>query len=291
MLRKFAPLAVSLLLWRAPAAAAGPPPKVRPETVKSTELNFCGDGVCSGFDECSTCPEDCGFSCQPAFCGDGICQSEESCSSCSSDCGNCPENRSVIVYGPGGAAKRYWADYAGNAILRSNFDGSQVEVAFYVSGPYGISYDPATGNLIWTSSTEEVVQAAPADGSGSVATLESAFEDNSAIVVKDGDDQFAYGITDSQIIKITQNRNTGDEQREVLLQLSSPEEVVGLALTADHTTLYVGDTVGRMSQKLSLASHSLEPLVFDDGNQTLASASPARRLSACRTPAFLEVAR
>jgi hypothetical protein len=292
MLRKhfsIASLAVSVLLWQTPSAIAKSPPNIG----KSVNPSFyiCGDGVCSGFDECSSCPEDCGFSCEPSFCGDGICQSGESCSSCSTDCGNCSENRSVIVYGPGGTAKRYWADYASNAILRSNLDGSQTEVARYVSGPYGISYDPATGTLIWTSSADEVVQAAPADGSGSPVTLESAFEESSAIVVKNEDVQLAYSVIDSQVIRITQNRNTGEEQREVLVQLSSAGAVLGLALTADHATLYLGDTVGRMSQKLNLSSGSVEPLVFDDGNQTLAWTPPASRLSTCSLPAFLEVAR
>lgn len=280
MLRKpivVASLLLSLFLWRLPSAVAGSPPKASPPTIKRIDPTFylCGDGVCSSIDECSSCPEDCGFSCQPAFCGDGLCQSEESCSICPVDCGECTENRSVIVYGPDGTPKRYWADYAGNAILRSNLNGSQVEVVRSVAGPYGIGYDPATGKLIWTSSTDEVVQTAPADGSGSAVPLESAFGENSAIVIVQGDFQFAYGLDGSQVIKVTQNRNTGEEQREVLLQLSSPDEVVGLALAADHATLYVGDTVGRMSQKLDLSSRSVEPLVFDDGN----------------APAYLEVSR
>lgn len=298
MLRKpctVASLIVSLFLWWAPSAGAGSPPKASPPTINRVEtFNFCGDGVCSSFDECTSCPEDCGYSCQPAFCGDGLCQSSESCSSCTADCGECTENRSVVVYAAGGTAKRYWADYAGNAILRSNLDGSEVEWVRSVNGPYGIGYDPAAGKLIWTSSTDEVVQTAPADGSGAASTLESAFGENSAIVVIDGDFQSAYGLDGSQVVKITQNRNTGEEQREVLVQLYSPDDVVGLALTADHSTLYLGDTVGRMSEKLVLASRSREPLTFDEGGPPpppLAMASPARRNPICPTPAFLEVAR
>ncbi|HEV8577641.1 MAG TPA: hypothetical protein VGX68_01055 [Thermoanaerobaculia bacterium] len=290
-LRIVASLAVFAVLLRTPVAIAGSLLQASPETMKYVIPYDCGDGVCSGFDECSTCPEDCGF-CEPVYCGDGICQSEESCSTCPGDCGECSEDRSVVVYGADGTAKRFWADYAGNAILRSNLDGSQVEVARYASGPYGISYDPGTESLLWTSSTDEVVQAAPADGSGTPITLESAFdEDGAAIVVVEEDVQLAYGIADSQIIKITQNHTTGDEQREVLVQLSSPDAVVGLALTADRTTLYFGDTVGRMSQKLNLASGAVEPLVFDDGTQPLPLTAAARRLSICPAPAFLEVAR
>src|SRR5687767_6348071 len=48
---------------------------------------LCGDGLCSRFEDCSFCPEDCG-SC--GFCGDGICDFGESCSTCSNDCGICP---------------------------------------------------------------------------------------------------------------------------------------------------------------------------------------------------------
>jgi DNA-binding beta-propeller fold protein YncE len=288
-----ASLSVSLFLWRTPSANAGPPPKPSPETKYREPIDFCGDGICSGFDECSTCPEDCGFSCQPSFCGDGICQSGESCSTCSADCGSCGENRWVVVSGPFGS-KRYWPDYAGNAILRSNLDGSQSEVVRYVSGPYGISYDPSTGYLIWTSSNDETVQAALADGSGGTITLESAFdEEGSAIVLpQQGDYQIAYGIADGQILKVTQNVNTGEEQRETLLQLSSTDAVLGLALTPDHTALYLGDTVGRMSQKLNLSSHSVEPLAFSEGGgQTLSFASPQHRLSICSKPLFPEVAR
>jgi hypothetical protein len=48
----------------------------------------CGDGVCNGDEDCSTCPNDCG-QCQPR-CGDGICNGLETCRSCPGDCGACP---------------------------------------------------------------------------------------------------------------------------------------------------------------------------------------------------------
>lgn len=80
-------------------------------------------------------------------------------------------------------AKRYWADYAGKAIKRSNLDGSKVEtVVSDVDSPYGVSYDPATDQVVWTSASDEVVQMAPADGSGVTLTLDSSFEEHFAIV-------------------------------------------------------------------------------------------------------------
>lgn len=57
------------------------------------DSGFCGDGICRASDgeDCSLCPDDCGF-CESPVCGDGICQSGETCSSCSTDCGTCPVN-------------------------------------------------------------------------------------------------------------------------------------------------------------------------------------------------------
>lgn len=255
-----------VLLWPAlNAAIAASPPGT---TNRAIPQEICGDGICSGFGECSTCPEDCIASrCSSSFCGDGFCQSPESCSSCSQDCGLCPveEDRTVTVY-VAGTFKRFWADYAGNTIWRSNPDGTQVEAVASVNGPYGISFDPATGSLIWTSSTDETVVAAPADGSGGATILQSSFEENFAVARQEGDRQVAYAVFGSEVVKITQDPNTAEEQREVLFTLSSPDSVHGLALTPDGGALYLGDTVGRMSDKLVLSNRSLQRLTFDDGS-------------------------
>lgn len=50
----------------------------------------CGDGSCTGAENCANCAGDCG-SC-PAKCGDGNCQAEaaENCGNCAADCGQCP---------------------------------------------------------------------------------------------------------------------------------------------------------------------------------------------------------
>jgi hypothetical protein len=181
-------------------------------------------------------------------------------------------------------AKRYWADHAGKAIRRSNPDGSNVEtLASDVEGPYGTSYDPETGYVLWTSAGDETVQMAPANGvSGSTITLNSSFEEYFAIVVPHSgshgsDSHVAYGVVNGQVVRITQNRNTGTEQREVLLTLSSPEQVHGLALTPDNMALYLGDETGRMTQKLNLTTLQVTPLVYDNGEPMPASTA--------RTPA------
>jgi hypothetical protein len=176
---------------------------------------------------------------------------------------------STVAKGAPSAAKRYWADYAGKAIRRSNPDGSNVEtVASDVDGPYGTSYDPETGYVLWTSAGDELVQMAPANGVNSTATtLNSSFEEYFAIVVPSNgsDTNVGYGVMNGQVVRITQNRNTGSEQRQVLLTLSSPELVHGLALTPDNSALYLGDEAGRMTQKLNLTTLQVTQLVYDNG--------------------------
>jgi hypothetical protein len=172
-------------------------------------------------------------------------------------------------------AKRYWADYAGKAIKRSDLDGSNVEVMVAeTEGPYGVSHDPATDSILWTSASDQVVQMAPASGSGETLTLNSSFAENFAIVINGTERNLAYGVENGQVIRITQDRNTGAEQRDVLLTLSSPSQVHGLALSPDNTALYLGDTAGRMTQKLIIATRQVQQLVYDNSAPAAAS-SPA----------------
>jgi hypothetical protein len=186
-------------------------------------------------------------------------------------------------------AKRYWADYDGNAVLRSNLDGSEVEiVTSNVQGPYGISYDQTTDSLLWTSAGDEVVQMASAsdseNGTATVITLNSSFEDYFAIIINGPEHNIAYGVEGGQVVKVTQNRNTGTEQREVLLTLSSPDAVRGLALTPDHTALYLGDSVGRMSQRLNLATRQVQSLVYDNGTYSQPASGTEPVLSPVEAP-------
>jgi hypothetical protein len=183
------------------------------------------------------------------------------------------EQRSVVVTVSGArriggiplpGAKRYWADYTANAIRRSNLDGSSLEIAIAgVNGPYGVGFDPAARQLVWTSAGDEVVQAASVDGGGSV-TLPSSFEEEDyAFVVDEGDHQVMYGLQENQVVKVTQDPITGEGTIEVLLTLSSPETFHGLALSPDRTALYLGDTAGQMSRRLNLATRTVESLVFE----------------------------
>jgi hypothetical protein len=48
----------------------------------------CGDHVCNGNENCSTCSSDCG-SCA-SVCGDQTCNGAENCTTCVTDCGQCP---------------------------------------------------------------------------------------------------------------------------------------------------------------------------------------------------------
>ena len=46
----------------------------------------CGNGKCKGWENCQTCPQDCGL-CQS--CGDEQCGEGETCENCPFDCGVC----------------------------------------------------------------------------------------------------------------------------------------------------------------------------------------------------------
>jgi hypothetical protein len=50
--------------------------------------SYCGDLLCNGVENCTSCSADCG-DCLPV-CGDGLCNGNEACSSCQGDCGSCP---------------------------------------------------------------------------------------------------------------------------------------------------------------------------------------------------------
>ena len=158
------------------------------------------------------------------------------------------------------ASKRVWADHAANAIWESEADGSARRMLYpNLPGPYGLSIDVATQQLVFTSSELEVVQTAPVGG-GAVTNLRTSFEESYAIVVDAGTHKVVYGVRDDQLIKLTEDTDYGTEQIEVLLP--SVANVHGLALTEDGSALYLGDSVGQMSRKLHIATHAVESLAY-----------------------------
>jgi hypothetical protein len=179
------------------------------------------------------------------------------------------DQRSVVVVESDAegriAPKRYWADHAGNAIRRSNLDGSGLEdVVGGVSGPYGLAFDSRARLFVWTNSADEVVQAASPDGFAPTV-LQSSFEDSFAIVSKNDQTETAYAVLDGQVVKLTVDRRTGAEQQEVLLALGAADSVYGLALAPDGSALYLGDPVGQMSRRLRLADRVVENISFTGG--------------------------
>jgi len=82
-------------------------------TYCSSDITYCGDNVCEGSEDCSTCVADCGdclidgeycdspdecigdycvnnfCSSDITYCGDNVCEGSEDCSTCYTDCGKC----------------------------------------------------------------------------------------------------------------------------------------------------------------------------------------------------------
>lgn len=181
-----------------------------------------------------------------------------------------PDPRAVVVVvesDPSGriAPQRYWADHDRNAIRRSNLDGSGVEdVVAGLRGPYGLGFDPAARLFVWTNSDDEVVQAASPDGFAPTV-LASSFEDSFALVTRTEESEVAYAVDGGELVKLTQDRRTGAEQREVLVRLEASDSVHGLALSPDGSALYLGDAVGQMSWKVRLADRVMEAIAFTGG--------------------------
>lgn len=88
------------------------------------ESTFCGDWVCNGLEDCSSCPGDCG-SCAPIVCSNGLCEAGETCSNCAADCGSCPAN-----------------PVCGNTLCETG------ESCSSCAGDCGACPEPACGNLV-----------------------------------------------------------------------------------------------------------------------------------------------
>lgn len=71
---------------------------------------YCGDGLCTGADTCSNCPQDCGACQIPTpvtpptptdYCGDTICSGDDTCTNCPQDCGACTPPTVLVICGDG----------------------------------------------------------------------------------------------------------------------------------------------------------------------------------------------
>jgi len=58
---------------------------------------FCGDKICNGKENCTTCSGDCGVCPVLPVCGDKVCNGKENCTTCSGDCGTCPAPNNNIT--------------------------------------------------------------------------------------------------------------------------------------------------------------------------------------------------
>ena len=165
---------------------------------------------------------------------------------------------------PSPDARRYWADTPTHSIRRSHLDGTGVEVvAGGLNVPYGLSFDAATGSLLWTSSGDEVVQRLAA-GSGP-EVLPSSFEEPFAIVLEQKGLKVAYALLDGEIVRVTRADDSETETVETLTRFGSLfAGLHGLALDEAAGVLYLGDLNGMMTQRLHLADGRVESLAYVD---------------------------
>ncbi|MCX6743063.1 MAG: DUF1566 domain-containing protein, partial [Candidatus Parcubacteria bacterium] len=113
---------------------------------------LCGDGVCNGTEDCSTCPADCGDCVAAPVCGNGSCESAENCSSCPADC-VCPPVTSLSCDQPSGSAtiaadNCFLAYLNGTEIGRSpSFPSSSITVPDITGAPFNTG--PESCNSAW----------------------------------------------------------------------------------------------------------------------------------------------
>jgi hypothetical protein len=62
-----------------------------PYDTYDTGDGYCGNGTCGPYEDEWSCPDDCGYTYDTGYgyCGNGICGGYEDCSSCAEDCGSC----------------------------------------------------------------------------------------------------------------------------------------------------------------------------------------------------------
>lgn len=160
-------------------------------------------------------------------------------------------------------AERYWADPANGAIRRGGLDGSRgQELVGGLQIPYGLTYDASAGAFLWVSSGEETVQRF-ALGDGGPRSLRSEFEEPYSLVVTSKSGETTYAALDGRVVEIVHSHESDTEQYTVLLELE-PElsQIHGLALDEEAGVLYVGDSFGRMVQRIDLATREVADLAY-----------------------------
>jgi DNA-binding beta-propeller fold protein YncE len=171
-----------------------------------------------------------------------------------------PRPRGIVV----DPAQHYWADPAGNRIVRSDPGGMLDEViAAGLNVPYGLGFDSATQSFVWTSSGDEVVQKLVL-ADHRVSNLTTSFDDPPAIEIAQEGGKQAITVVDSDVVRVSVDEISDETRTEVLLSLGSAEIVHGLALDAEAGHLYVGNAVGMMAYKIDLADNTISRLTFTD---------------------------
>lgn len=108
-----------------------------------TQTQNCGDGVCSGAETSSSCPQDCPIN----LCGNGICDSGETYSSCPADCTQ-PQSQNLLAYynfDEASGSKVYDANgvYNGTLITPYTRISGKLNGAYNFSGSGHAHVDPA----------------------------------------------------------------------------------------------------------------------------------------------------
>jgi hypothetical protein len=171
-----------------------------------------------------------------------------------------PGPRGIIV----DTAQHYWADPAGNRIVRSD-PGAMLDevIASGLNTPYGLGFDTATQSFVWTSSGDELVQKlALADHA--VRSLNTSFDDPPAIEIAQEGGKQAITVVDSDVVRVSVDEVSDETRTEVLLSLGSAEVIHGLALDAEAGHLFVGNAVGMMAYRIDLADNTVSRLTFTD---------------------------
>jgi len=123
--------------------------------------------------------------------------------------------------------KIYWTDYGTDKILRSNFDGGQVEVI--VSSdlvyPCGIVVDEVNSKLYWTDWGNNTIKKSNLDGSGIEILLNSSQISSPVGITIDVANGYFY-FADESTLKIQRTDLDGNNLVDIATNLPSPHGIV-----------------------------------------------------------------